>query len=1198
MKNKFHLLFFLLAFSLGSVSAQINGTAVAPVVSDAENPVYYYIESASDGSYSFNGFTGDFRGNVIISPAAVGFLIHKPLNEAPTVDHALWTLASHQGKTYLKNKATGFYMSAAHSVSVENTVNTFDFKVIAGNQYRINTIDAGTSYTVAYQNNTCDRLNVGIQANSLSAWYFVGLPTTAIDIAIVSAKNTLNFQTTAGIHPGQYGAEARNILQTAIGAAVAANADAAATEENKNLAAGTLNTALQTYLASKNSIQISDATSEYWYLIKGERGSTATALFAENQGGNAQVLNKERALSDAQLWKVVANGAGVAIQSKLNASYINADAGASPVKVGTKNTKPTVAFKTSVSTHKTDAVDKIDYFLVENTGASVTFRLHAAEKSNDFGLLNYTGDAADNCSFQFLSYDPSDVLSGVIAAAETVYAKSPSGVNPGAYTIASKNTFKAAIDAASAVLNSGADSDEKGIAASTLAQAQTAFLASRNEIKLSTEGNETWYYIASANTTYATGEVIVNQNNTAGTSILFTAKSLDPNKLWKFTDAGNGKVSIQNRASKLYISANPKTSGSSATAVPFTATFLGSDAQFTFNANGQNPIHAQRDGSLLVVWAGGLNSASAWKLEQLSAADNNSEVIISGSSMKQRYTETGIGNKDFTLAYATLSTSGLAGEALIKSFTLDFNGTTNINAIENIRIYATGAATKVDKTKHTLVAILSQVSSATQSTVVNFTEPFNPGLGSTNFHVVADISENANEGDKLNVRLLSVAYSNNGDKTFTPTTKATPFASTVFLKQSIVFTPGDLGSVSYRIPAIVTAADGSLVTLTDKRKYNAGDLPGDIDILARRSTDGGKTWGQPVTVAFGTGGGKGFGDPVLLKANSGKLITLFVGGPGLWSSTPTNPIRSYVSTSSDNGLTWTTPRDVTDQLFGAGSLDPIRSKWKASFFGSGQGLCTRSGRVMAVAAVSEPDMGGLQNYVFYSDDEGENWNVSKRAIQGGDEAKVVELNNGDILMSSRAGGNRLWAKSKDGGVTWGAKNSWSQIWGNACNADILRYTSTLDGYSKDRLLHTLPNANDRRNVSMWISYDEGTTWPTKKTICPGTSAYSSFTILPDGTIGVYLEVDGDTPYTMMYVNFSLDWLTNGKDFYEAPTAVNTIKKNDLEVYSENGYIKTNKEVTAIRIFNLQGAELNNNSPLNNGIYLVTIDKNTYKVHVD
>jgi len=68
-------------------------------------------------------------------------------------------------------------------------------------------------------------------------------------------------------------------------------------------------------------------------------------------------------------------------------------------------------------------------------------------------------------------------------------------------------------------------------------------------------------------------------------------------------------------------------------------------------------------------------------------------------------------------------------------------------------------------------------------------------------------------------------------------------------------------------------------------------------------------------------------------------------------------------------------------------------------------------------------------------------------------------------------------------------------------------------------------------VTVFLSYDEGQTWPIKKTLCAGTSAYSSLTVLPDGTIGAYIEEDESIPYRMVFVNFSLKWLTNGADAY-------------------------------------------------------------------
>ena len=353
------------------------------------------------------------------------------------------------------------------------------------------------------------------------------------------------------------------------------------------------------------------------------------------------------------------------------------------------------------------------------------------------------------------------------------------------------------------------------------------------------------------------------------------------------------------------------------------------------------------------------------------------------------------------------------------------------------------------------------------------------------------------------------------------------------ISRTMLYRPGDYGSANYRIPAVITAKDGSLVAVTDKRKYNESDLPEDIDIVCNRSTDGGLTWSEPVTIAQGTGYNHGYGDCALSwDNNENGLIAVFVGGPGLWNSTPSNPIRSYMSRSYDNGITWTTPLDITDFIFGSNCVVPEHRTWRASFFGSGNGLRTSTGRIMFVAAIRETTAQSLNNYAVYSDDNGATWHVSGRASMGGDEAKVVELSDGRILMSIRHNGHRWYNISQDGGETWQSSvSTWNDLVTPACNGDIIRYTSVNQGYNTNRLLHSLPYGSERSHVTVYVSYDEGETWPVSKCIVPYSSAYSSLCVLPDGTIGLYVEEkqNGETGYSTVFYNFTLDWLTNGED---------------------------------------------------------------------
>lgn len=394
--------------------------------------------------------------------------------------------------------------------------------------------------------------------------------------------------------------------------------------------------------------------------------------------------------------------------------------------------------------------------------------------------------------------------------------------------------------------------------------------------------------------------------------------------------------------------------------------------------------------------------------------------------------------------------------------------------------------------------------------------------------ITADISNNAREGSSIDLTLTGI-YSST-DLNIIP--DSCPKAHReILLTRTTLYRPGDFNSKNYRIPAIVTAGDGSLVAASDKRKYNDMDLPEDIDILVNRSTDGGRTWSKPYTLAEGTGVGHGFGDCALVRTNEeGGLLAVFVGGVGFWQSRPDNPLCTYLCRSHDNGQSWSKPEDITHFILGPDCVIPAHRSWWSSFFASGAGLRTSSGRIMFAAAVREDSLWRANNYVFYSDDNGETWQCSERASVGGDEAKLVELSDGRILLSIRTNGQRWYNISDDGGVTWHASTSvWTDIEAPACNGDILRCTAP-DG--RTLLLHSLPYGKERKDVSVFVSFDEGKTWPLRRTIVPYPSAYSSLCQLPDGTIGLYVEeaYNDGVNYSMVFYNFSIDWLldTSGK----------------------------------------------------------------------
>lgn len=331
--------------------------------------------------------------------------------------------------------------------------------------------------------------------------------------------------------------------------------------------------------------------------------------------------------------------------------------------------------------------------------------------------------------------------------------------------------------------------------------------------------------------------------------------------------------------------------------------------------------------------------------------------------------------------------------------------------------------------------------------------------------------------------------------------------------ETCLYRPGDYGSANWRIPALCCLSDGTLISVCDKRKYNESDLPEDIDLVVRRSTDNGHTWSQPFTLAQGTGRKQGFGDAALVECANGDVVCVFVGGNGLFQSSPSDPIRSYVCRSSDRGQTWSQPEEITDQLWGENAIRPACRTYRASFFGSGNGLRltrgTHAGRILFAAAMRRHNSDVLDNFVVYSDDHGHTWQVSQRAYEGGDEAKLVELTDGRVLLSVRQNGARGYNISTNGGLAWGTQGRWDCLTANACNGDLLRLAATDRGDSLNILLHSLPNSMQRRNVSIFVSYDEGLTWQDPVLLFDGPSVYSSLTLLKNGGVGVLLEKNPD-----------------------------------------------------------------------------------------
>ena len=710
---------------------------------------------------------------------------------------------------------------------------------------------------------------------------------------------------------------------------------------------------------------------------------------------------------------------------------------------------------------------------------------------------------------------------------------------------------------------------------------------------ISTEGDEHWYYITSASTkAYCAGKVIYYDGDME--KLRFGDKTFSADRIWSFWEK-NGKIAIKNYKGEYFGTAGSGTGGSTSFGVVDTPNHIyniQSSYGFFIIKDNAVELHAQEANSVIVRWAAEANGASLWRFDEVDTS--NAMAEFSSSNVVQGKVSTGIGNTDQPIVRSTIRISGLEGDVEFQGVKGAFVGS-NKNDITNVKAYFATNSRELFVDPDKKMTWREENGEQFGETVTlaadgTFTITGNKTLvpGDHYLWITYDIAETAKEGNTVDAKIT--AYTIDG-KEVTETNGNPTHSVTVFLSEGAVLMPMDKGSLYYRIPAITVTKDGKrLVTLTDDRKQHNSDLPSHCYLVAQYSEDNGRTWSDPVTVA-GTaerGGNYGHGDAsIVTNRENGEIVGIMTSagtyGHGFFAGTAAEPPRWKTITSRDGGLTWETPVDHTDDLFGANCSNPKTNTWKSGFSGSGAALQKRDGTLVSSFVNRQAD-NSQHFYFFMSKDGGQNWYVSGTSgTSGADEPKTLERNNGDLAISVRASGYNYYNYTSNDGETWHLPSQTrftSGISGNACDGEYMVWCSTVEGNPWDIAFQTLPNSSSRQNVSIALSTDEGATFGTPKTICPIGSAYSAAVVLPDGTLGVYYEENGVFGgFTMRFVRFSLDWASNGTYKFTEDAPFYPIKSTNPtaieEVKTESGKVEG--------IYDLQGRKVDTPSK---GLYII------------
>lgn len=350
------------------------------------------------------------------------------------------------------------------------------------------------------------------------------------------------------------------------------------------------------------------------------------------------------------------------------------------------------------------------------------------------------------------------------------------------------------------------------------------------------------------------------------------------------------------------------------------------------------------------------------------------------------------------------------------------------------------------------------------------------------------------------------------------------------LTQLDVFVAGQDGYKSFRIPSLLVTPRGTVLAFCEGRKHSSGDS-GDIDLVQRRSTDGGNTWGPLQVIADDDANTMGNPCPVVDR-ETGTIWMLMTRNhgqdkePQILDGTSRETRSVWVMKSTDEGLTWSPRVEITKQV--------KLPDWTWYATGPGVAIQLESGRMVVPCDHFLAKSKTSRSHVIYSDDHGSTWKLGGVGGERVNECQVAELSDRSLLLNMRnhppkRGQGRAISTSRDGGLTWTPPTIDPTLVEPACQASLIALKDE-QGRASNRLLFANPAGAKRELMTVRLSEDGGRTWPRRKVLHAGPAAYSCLASLAGRGVGCLYEQGERGPYERIRLaRFDLDELASDTD---------------------------------------------------------------------